>query len=148
MVDFKRQRGDKRRRPCFCPYHTYLHSSVLSFVSMGNVNTEEADALDILGMRISCDARWRRVFHCSFGTIMKALISDNHIFLRSTRNSRRALPFVVDCAMHYRENLFFACTARLWNDLSAEVFLVGYDIGKFKLNVRKHYSLFPAQCTA
>ena len=31
---------------------------VLSFVSMDNVNIAVADALDVLGMRISCDSRW------------------------------------------------------------------------------------------
>ena len=61
--------------------------------------------------------------------------------VRSTRTSRRAHNFVVDCAvnrtMHYRENSFFARTARLWNDIPAEVFPVGYDIDKFKSNVYK-----------
>ena len=33
-------------------------AGVLSSVSMDYVNIEEADALDILGMRISCDALW------------------------------------------------------------------------------------------
>ena len=32
-------------------------AGLLSSVSMGNVNIEEADALNVLGMRISCDAR-------------------------------------------------------------------------------------------
>ena len=33
-------------------------ASVPSSVSMGNVNILEADALNVLGMSISCDARW------------------------------------------------------------------------------------------
>ena len=32
-------------------------AGVLSSLSMGKVNIEEADALDVLGMRISCNAR-------------------------------------------------------------------------------------------
>ena len=33
-------------------------AGVLSSVSMDNVNIEEADALNVLTMKISCDARW------------------------------------------------------------------------------------------
>ena len=50
-----------------------------------------------------------------------SLVPDNHIFLRSTRTSRRAHPFVVDCAVN-RGNSFFARTARLWNDRPAVFF--------------------------
>ena len=86
-----------------------------------------------------------RVFQCSIGTIMEGVLS-HRIFLRSTRTSRRAHPFVVDCpvnhTMHYREKSFFARTARLWSDLPSEAFLVGYDIGKFKSNIHKQSSLF------
>ena len=32
-------------------------AGVLPFASVGNVNIEQADALDVLGMRISYDAR-------------------------------------------------------------------------------------------
>ena len=74
---------------------------------------------------------------------VRCLISDNHIFLRSTCTSRRAHHFVVGCVvnrtMHYTENSYFARTARLWNDLSAKVFPVG---DRFKLNLHKRYSLF------
>ena len=46
------------------------------------------------------------------------------VFLQSTSFC------AVNRTMHYRENSFFAFarTAHLWNDLPAEVFLVGYDI--------------------
>ena len=40
---------------------THRHDAdggVLSSEAMGNVNIEQADALGVLGMRISCDARW------------------------------------------------------------------------------------------
>ena len=79
-----------------------------------------------------------------FSREIKGLVPDNPIFLRSTRTSGRAHPFVfhcaVNCTMHYRENSFFARTASLWNDLPADVFPVCYDIDKFKSNVHKHYS--------
>ena len=88
-----------------------------------------------------------RVFPCSIGTIMggalkiRGLVPDNHIFLRSTHTSRRANPFLLDCAvnrtMYFRENSFFARIARLWKDLSVAVFAVGFDIDKFKSNVHK-----------
>lgn len=237
-VDF----NARKTQCCFLTHRRDAGAGVLSSVSMGNVNIEEADALDVLGMRISCDARWndhifrvsKEAFKClgflkrcrkyftpsdlltiyrtfirprmeynshvwagASKSILKlldrvqervkvlindsrvsnsidslehrrnvacvslfyryyngrcsreirGLVPDNHIFLRGTRTSRRAHPFVVDCpvnrTMHYRENSFFARTARLWNDLPAEVFPVSYDIGKFKSNVHKHYSLFP-----
>ena len=53
------------------------------------------------------------------------------------------IDYAVNRIMHYRENSFFARTARLWNDLLAEVFPVGYNIDEFKSDVYKHYSLFP-----
>ena len=77
---------------------------------------------------------------------IRGLKPDNHIFLRSTHTSRRSHPFLivfpVNRTVHYRENSFFARTARLWNNLHAEVFPVGYDINKFKSSVHKRYSLF------
>ena len=52
-----------------------------------------------------------RYYNGSCSREIRALIPDNHIFLRSTRTSCRAQPFIVDCAvnctMHYRENSFF-----------------------------------------
>ena len=43
---------------CFLSHRLDAGAGVLSSVSMGNVNIEEADALHVLGKRISCDARW------------------------------------------------------------------------------------------
>ena len=98
-------------------------------------------------LNVACVSMFYRYYNVRSSCEVKGLISDNHIFLCSTRTSRRAHSFVLDCAvnrtMHYRENSFFARTARLWNDLPAEVLPVVYDIDKFKSNVHKHYSLFP-----
>ena len=41
---------------CFLTHRGDAGAGVLSSVSMSNVNIEE-DALDVLGMRISCDVR-------------------------------------------------------------------------------------------
>ena len=87
-----------------------------------------------------------RYYNRRYSREIRGLVSGNHIFLRSTCTSRRAHPFVVDCAvnlkMHYRENSFGRID-RLQNDLPAEVFPIGYDIDGFKSYVHKHYSLFP-----
>ena len=73
--------------------------------------------------------RWCLLMTIGYPTLLieiRGLIPDNHLFLRSTRTSREAHPFVVDCAVnrtrHYRENSFFARTARLWNDFLQKFF--------------------------
>ena len=43
---------------CFLVHRCNAGAGVLSSVSMCNVNMEEVNAHDVLGTRISCDARW------------------------------------------------------------------------------------------
>ena len=106
------------------------------------------NTIDLLEHRrnVACVSLFHRYYNGRCSCEIRSLVPDNHIFLRSTRIFRRAHPFVVDCpvnrTIHYRENLFFARTACLWNDLPAEVVPVGYDIDKLKSNAHKHYSLF------
>ena len=53
-VDF----NARKTQCCFLTHRRNADAGVLSCVSMGNVNIAKADALDVLGMSISCDARW------------------------------------------------------------------------------------------
>ena len=50
---------------------------------MGSVNIEEADALNVLGMRISCDARW-----------------NDHIF-RVAKKALKCLSFLKWCTKYF-----------------------------------------------
>ena len=47
----------RKTQYCFLTHRRDAGSDVLSYVSMGNVTIEEADALDVLAMSISCDVR-------------------------------------------------------------------------------------------
>ena len=63
-----------------CCFLTRRHDAgILLPVSIGNVNIEEADALDVLGMRISSDARW-----------------NDHIF-RVSKEALKCLGFLKRC---------------------------------------------------
>ena len=84
----------------------------------------------------------------------KVLINDNRVFnstdlleYRRIQTSRRAHPFVVDCAVnrtiHYRENSILTALLAYGMIFQREVFPIGYDIDKFKSSVHKQYSLFP-----
>ena len=97
-----------------------------------------SNSIDLLEHRrnVACVSLWYRYYNGRSSCEIRELVPDNHMFLRSTRTSRRAYPIVVDCAvnrtMHYRENSFLSRSACLGNDLPAEILPVGYDIVKLK----------------
>ena len=47
---------------------------------------------------VACVSLFYRYYNGRCSHEIRGLIPDNHIFLRSTRTSLRAHPFVVDCA--------------------------------------------------
>ena len=62
--------------------------------------------------KVACVSLFCRYYNGRSSRNIWGLVPNNHIFLRSTRISRRAHPFVVDCPvnriLHYRENTFLS----------------------------------------
>ena len=96
-----------------------LLDRVQELVKMLINDNRVSNSIDSLEHRcnVACVSLFYRYYNRKCSRQIRSLIADNQIFLRSTRTSRRAYPFVVDCAvnrtMHYRENSFFARIARL-----------------------------------
>ena len=69
------------------------------------------------------------------------------VFMRNTRlsgrNQANTVATMSHRTTHYRENSFFARTARLWNDLSPNILSDNFNISMFKARVNKHFLLFP-----
>ena len=84
---------------------------------------------------------------CLFYRYYNGMFPETRTFVRNTRFSSRAHPYVVDWQVnrttHYRENSFFSRTVRMWNNLPAEVFPLTYNMIKLKSNVHKHNFLYP-----
>ena len=59
---------------------------------------------------VACASLFYRYYNGRYTWEIRGLVAVNHIFLRSTRISRRAHTFVVDCpvnrTMHYRRKFF------------------------------------------
>ena len=82
---------------------------------------------------------------CSSG--LSELIRPPQVLARNTRLSGRCHAFTVATishrTTHYRENSFFTRTARLWNDLPANIFPEYFNISVFKARVNQHFLLSP-----
>ena len=108
-----------------------------------------SNSIDSLEHRrsVGCVTLFYRYFNGFCSDEIRDLVPETRTFSRNTRASSRAHPFVVDWPVnrttHYRENSFFSRTVRLWNKLPADAFPATYNVGEFKTNVHKHYSLFP-----
>ena len=60
-----------------------------------------SNSIDSLEHRrnVACVSLFSRYYNVRYSREIRGLIPDNHIVLRSTHTSRRAYPFVVDCAL-------------------------------------------------
>ena len=67
------------------------------------------------------------------------------VFMRNTRlsgrNQANTVATMSHRTTHYRENSFFARTARLWNNLPADIFPECFNISVFKARVNQHFLL-------
>ena len=96
---------------------------------------------------VSCILFYKYYFgKCSSG--LSELIPPHQVFTRNTKLSDRSHAFtfatMTHRTTHYRENSFFTRTARLWNDLPANIFPECFNISVFKARVNQHFLLSPA----
>ena len=108
-----------------------------------------ASSMTSLGHRrnVSCIVLFYKYYFgkCSAG--LSELIPLPQVFGRNTRLSGRSHAFTVATmshrTTHYRDNSFFTRTARLWNDLPANIFPECFNISVFKTSVSHHFLLSP-----
>ena len=79
---------------------------------------------------------------------LSELLPPPQVLGRNTRLSGRSHEAFTVATMshrttHYRENSFFTRTARLWNDLPANIFTECFNISMFKTRVNQHFLLSP-----
>ena len=96
---------------------------------------------------VSCIVLLYKYYIGKCSSELSELISPPQVFGRKTRMSGRSHAFTVAITSHrtthYRENSFFTRTARLWNDLPANIFPECFNISVFKARVNQHFLLSP-----
>ena len=102
-----------------------------------------ASSITCLGHRrnVSCIVLFYKYYlgKCSSG--LSDLIPLPQVFTRNTRFSGRSHAYTVATmshrTMHYRKNSFFTRTARLWNNLPADIFPTSFNISLFKERIKQ-----------
>ena len=96
---------------------------------------------------VSCIVLFYKYYFGKCSSGLSELIPPPQVFGRNTRLSGRSHAFTVatmsNRTTHYRENSFFTRTARLWNDLPANIFPECFNISMFKTRVNQHFLLSP-----
>ena len=107
-----------------------------------------ASSITSLGHRrnVSCIVLFYKYYFGKCSSGLSELIPPHQVFGRNTRLSERSHAYIVATMSHittYRENSLFTLTARLWNDLSANIFPECFNISVFKARVNQHFLLSP-----
>ena len=90
-------------------FKVYFEASWSKFLINGNRVTNLINSLDHR-CNVACSSLFYRYHKGRSSREIWGLVADSHVFLFSTRTSRSAHPFVVDCTLNrtmpYRKNLF------------------------------------------
>ena len=121
-------------RKCALDFVDRIQSRALKLIGDDRV----VSSITSLGHRrnVSCIVLFYKYYFgkCSAG--LSELIPPPQVFTRNTRLSGRSHAFTVanmsHRRTHYRESSFFIRTARLWNDLPANIFPECFNISVFK----------------
>ena len=96
---------------------------------------------------VSCIVLFYKYYFGKCSSGLYELIPPLQILTRNTRLSGRNHAYTVLTMSHrttlYRENSFFARTARLWSNLSVDIFPTSFNIFLFKAGINQYFLLSP-----
>ena len=96
---------------------------------------------------VSCIVLFYQYYFVKWSSGLSELIPPPKVFTRNTRLSGRSHACTVATMFHrtthYRENFFFARTARLWNNLPADIFPTSFNISLLKARINQPFLLSP-----
>ena len=104
-----------------------------------------ASSITSLGHRtnVSCRVLFYNYYFGKCSPGLSELVPPPLVFMRNTRLAGRSHAYTVETmshrTTHYREN----CTARLWNNLPADIFPTSFNISLFKARINQHFLLSP-----